>query len=160
MVWLNRMAWFDCETGPPSEPWTPSDPVARATYREQLRSRLLDHEVDEWPSFEKVDQALDIAEQKLWKRCEARGFMSKWRVDVVTRWPAGWSIHRGVTFGPDKMAPSAGVLTIEVDPRLLWRLLTRQEHWNNAEVGSLLTFRRTPDVYDVGTFTALSYLHV
>lgn len=51
-------------------------------------------------------------------------------------------------------------LIIELDARLFKRLLTRKMHFNNAEIGSLLTFHRTPDVYEPGIFNALCYFHV
>jgi UDP-MurNAc hydroxylase len=60
----------------------------------------------------------------------------------------------------NKASGGKGVVTIALDGRLLKRLLTRQMNWNNAEIGSLLKFARTPDVYDRGVMHHLAYFHV
>lgn len=51
-------------------------------------------------------------------------------------------------------------LLIEVDPRLLLRIMHRSCHWNNAEVGSHLRFYREPDVYERSLFFFLCFFHL
>ena len=51
-------------------------------------------------------------------------------------------------------------LKCTMDPRLLFRILTRDAHWNNAEVGCHIDFHRVPDVYDPDLHTMLSFLHI
>lgn len=156
---LNRMAWFDCETGQPSEPWEPDNPDEKDAYQESLRSSRLDHEADAWPTNAQIASLLDEAERAMWARCQVRGFSSPWIVELIAKWPDAW-LPRFVTFQPDADIEHAHVLTIEVDARLLKRILTRTFNMNNAEIGSLLTYYRTPDIFDNGSFVALSYLHV
>ena len=35
----------------------------------------------------------------------------------------------------------------------------KNAHWNNAEIGSHLTFERKPDNYERGLYYCLSYFH-
>lgn len=49
---------------------------------------------------------------------------------------------------------------IEIDDRLLYGLLTRRFHWNNAEIGSHFEFSRTPNSYDRKVYSLLNFLHV
>lgn len=49
-----------------------------------------------------------------------------------------------------------------VDPRLLGWILAgpRLAHWNNAEIGSHITFERSPDVFERGIHHLMSFFHV
>ena len=50
---------------------------------------------------------------------------------------------------------------ISLDSRLLKLLLSgpKYAHWNNAEIGSHLKFKRNPNVYERALFYCLNYLH-
>ena len=52
-------------------------------------------------------------------------------------------------------------LQISLDHELFKRLISgpRYAHWNNAEIGSHLTFSRNPDIYERGLFFCLYYFH-
>lgn len=152
---LNRNGWIDLETGEQSAPWVPDDPEARRAYRETLRTRRLDHEADPWPDRYVLYDLIAQAERAWRRRSSTR---HPWAVRLVATYSYDDPMRRRVSLieGPDY----AGTLTITLDARLLHRLLMRAAHWNNAEVGSLLQFARTPDVYDRALFHLLSYLHV
>lgn len=49
---------------------------------------------------------------------------------------------------------------IFIDSRLLKGLLSRDSHWNNAEIGSHFEIRRSPEVYDRRIYNLLNFLHV
>jgi len=49
---------------------------------------------------------------------------------------------------------------VDVDPRYLFGLLTHVYHWNNAEVGSHCTVRRTPNELDRSAQSFLNFLAV
>ena len=50
---------------------------------------------------------------------------------------------------------------ISLDNRLLMRILSgpKNAHWNNAEIGSHLTFERNPNHYERGLYYCLNYFH-
>lgn len=52
-------------------------------------------------------------------------------------------------------------LRISLDSRLLFRILKgpKYAHWNNAEIGSHLTFERNPDIFERGLYHCLSFFH-
>ena len=43
--------------------------------------------------------------------------------------------------------------------RLLKRILKREAHWNNAEIGCHIDFIRVPDTYSPDIHWVLSFLH-
>ncbi len=51
-------------------------------------------------------------------------------------------------------------LQCQLDPRLLARIMQRQAHWNNAEIGCHIHFWRAPDVYHPDLHVLLSFLHL
>jgi UDP-MurNAc hydroxylase len=160
MVRLNRGAWFDCATGQASAPFTPVSREARVAYRETLRDRPLEHEADPWPGLDDLSALVAEAQRQLWARCLARGFVSDWCVEVIAVWPDDRYQYAIRFQDVDLSTLGSGVLRIELDARLLLRILRRQINMNNVEIGSLARFSRVPDRYDRGSFTALSYWHV
>lgn len=46
-----------------------------------------------------------------------------------------------------------------MDPRLLKRILTKQTHWNNAEVGCHIDFIREPNKYQPDVHTMMCFFH-
>ena len=52
-------------------------------------------------------------------------------------------------------------LLIMLNPNLLYNLLKgpRFAHWNNAEIGSHLSFDREPNIYERGLHTSLAFFH-
>lgn len=59
-------------------------------------------------------------------------------------------------------APDPYTVEYEVDPRLLEQLLMgpKHAHWNNAELGSHITFHRHPNVYERGLYYCMNFAHV
>lgn len=146
MVRLNRGAWIDVETGEVSEPWI--DPPRWETAREALIDQPLDHDADPEPSDL---HELMLQAQAAWpERVAKRGMVNTWTIDALTE-RGQWRIA-----SPDE---SQGTLEIRLDAKLLRRVLTRQQNMNNVEVGSLATFKRTPERFDRGLFQALAYFH-
>jgi UDP-MurNAc hydroxylase len=50
---------------------------------------------------------------------------------------------------------------MRTDPRLLARIMkgSRYAHFNNAEIGSHITFEKEPDVYERPLYYAMSFFH-
>jgi len=57
---------------------------------------------------------------------------------------------------------SSSYVRISLDNRLLFKLLKgpRYAHWNNAEIGSHLTFKRYPNIFERGLYHCLYFLHL
>lgn len=50
-------------------------------------------------------------------------------------------------------------LKITLDYKLLYLILNRKAHWNNAEFASLLSFYRKPNIFERSVHHMISYLH-
>ena len=59
-----------------------------------------------------------------------------------------------------KFLPLESIL-IETDERLLYWLLQgpKKAHWNNAEIGSHIQFRRLPNIYERGLMYCLNFFY-
>jgi len=53
-----------------------------------------------------------------------------------------------------------GQMNFSLDLRLLRRILDRQSHWNNAEIGCHIDINRIPNFYSPDMHTALQFLHL
>ena len=51
-------------------------------------------------------------------------------------------------------------LICSMDNRLLRRILDRKSHWNNAAIGTHITFKRTPNKMEPDVDTLMSFFHL
>lgn len=51
-------------------------------------------------------------------------------------------------------------LTCEMDSRLIRRILDNKSHWNNAEIGAHISFKRYPNKMEPDVHTSLSFFHL
>jgi UDP-MurNAc hydroxylase len=154
MVRLNRGGWSDLDNGQQDAPFQRTDPTVRAEREAEIQRFPMPYDNDERRRDWDILGLLQDAQQAMWKRCEERGLTTDWCLRI--RWD-DQEAHLG--FRP-KAHTTAKQLTLTVDPRLLVRLLKRQYHWNQAEIGSHLQYARHPNVYERAPYLALSYLHV
>ena len=47
-----------------------------------------------------------------------------------------------------------------MDNKLLRRILDRKAHWNNAEIGTHITFKRYPNQMDPDVHTIMSFFYL
>ncbi|WP_102108574.1 MBL fold metallo-hydrolase [Oceaniglobus roseus] len=106
--------------------------------------------------------ALSAAHPRFAAKARDIGFDSPTR--IVVRDGNGFAAAFDAVNGPEPVEamPEAGFVEITVDRRLLQQLLKgpRFAHWNNAEIGSHLHYRRVPDTFERGLYYCLSALHV
>lgn len=50
-------------------------------------------------------------------------------------------------------------LTLFIEKDRLLNLLYRNEHWNNAQIGSYLTWERKPDEFNLNLYSAINFFH-
>ena len=51
-------------------------------------------------------------------------------------------------------------LYCELDLKLLNRIIHKKAHWNNAEIGTHINFRRIPNKMDPDVHTCMSFFHL
>lgn len=121
---------------------------------DNLWMKSLDYEKDPFPSYDDITRLINEARKRVLRKAEEIGFA------ITTQIVVEDAVHSWVVFDDIKYAPSN--LTMNLDSRLLWRLLMgpKYAHWNNAEIGSHIMFSRSPDVFQRGLHHVLSFLHV
>jgi len=82
-------------------------------------------------------------------------FIIKSQLLIISTNGQGYEIIKNNEFNFKKF------LQIKTDSKLLSRLLKGPQfaHWNNAEIGSHLMFKRNPNIYERGLFYCLNFFH-
>lgn len=161
MVLLNSGEHFDLTTQKASKPFNTHNPLKRKEYIDTVLAKK--HFVYEEVPLERIDliDRLQAAHDKMRHYQKEYGYHSDWSVYI----DAGFDFLYRVPFNgqPLEKAEKGTEITpyvrITLDYRLLVMILDKKAHWNNAEIGSHLTFYRDPEEYEVGVFRFLSFLH-
>jgi len=105
---------------------------------------------------------LPRARQHLWNAQQRFGFVSKWAIHVrVGDSYFAFSLDDSVSrFVPLSTVPKAPFIRCSMDLRLLQRILRREAHWNNAEIGCHIDFWREPNEYHPDIHVLLSFFHL
>lgn len=159
MFLLDSMEHFDFETKKCSKSFTLPDSNARGKYiKEKLSMKKLHYENDSFDleelkksAFKAYDHLIEY--QKKWN------FSPKQNLYI----DYGQKEFFCLPYDSSKLVLTSKLIEpfvkIKLDPRLLSRILHKKAHWNNAEIGSHLTFDRKPDFYDRGLYFMLSFFH-
>lgn len=145
-------------------PYRPVDVVAQAHYVEHVLSRVrFSYEADDTAGIdEDIAALLPIARRQLWRKQQQFAVAPALHVYIKLAdryFQIDMSRDEG-TFVPLESELRQPYLECAMDQRLLRRILTGRAHWNNAEVGCHVSFRRVPDTYLPDVHTILSFLHV
>jgi UDP-MurNAc hydroxylase len=163
---LNPFASFDLRTTEVSAEYQPADEHERERYLTTvLESRRFDYEADPLPTIDELRSLVQIAHARLVEKASTLGYRGAGRAYV----PLIEGEAARISFAPssldfvpmDTIDHDDHFVSFGVDPRLLVRLLKgpRFAHWNNAEIGSHITYRRFPDEYDRALYHLMNYLH-
>ena len=165
-VLLNHDASFDLKTEQQSRPYEPTDPEQRASYiRGVLAARPLSYESAPTPSTKEILDLIPAAYERMDRKRREIGFSSETRVWVRISDDEIVDISmNGDHFEVRHLGDANdchGYVMFEVDRRLLYDLLRgpRYAHWNNAEIGSHIEFRRAPDVFERALYYSMCFFH-
>lgn len=167
MVLLNSGEWFDLVEGAASSPYRPISMTDKLAYIErELSGKSYVYESDAPCSSDELLLNLQEAQRHMIGQMATRGIRPRlhdWNVYMDVGDEEG-VYHVPLTEGEVARIPIRDIvepcLAVQLDAKLLKRMLERKAHWNNAEIGSHLRFKRAPDVFDRPLFTALCYLHL
>ncbi len=120
-------------------------------YIESLKDRKYDYEYDAMPEISKLKEEVYLASTKLAER--VKKFNIKSKSDVY------------INIEEDKLKVINGSepekkLYCDLDLRLLKRILHKKAHWNNAEIGTHINFKRIPNKMDPDTHICMSFFHL
>jgi UDP-MurNAc hydroxylase len=162
---LNAGETYDLATRRCSSIYVEPSAEELRSYLDANRTAPYDYDTD----VPEDDAALMAMAETAWSRFSATakkiGYASE--TEVVVTDGNGFRVGFGADHAPRHLEPSQveqlpSFVEITVDRRLLGRLLKgpRFAHWNNAEIGSHLHYRRKPDVFERALYYSLSSFHV
>jgi UDP-MurNAc hydroxylase len=151
-VTLREGDTYDLLLGKSNQTYEPINTADQNRYISEILSKLkypyeLDEPVEESELCLKVEAAIVALRERMRKY----NLKVKSRVNIF----AGancFAIHSGdPEFGVD--------LDFYLDERLLNRILDRNSHWNNAEIGCHIEIDRKPNVYEIDAHTMMQFFH-
>ncbi len=163
---LNPKSYFDLDTKKISEPYVRENIQDKEQYIQNIISKIkFDYENDPYP---KLDSLLSLI-PNAYARFEKNRKMINYLTDTVVL----------IKLDNEKLLliPANGdnfkiIKTIELnnfkkyvylslDTRLLFKILQgpKKAHWNNAEIGCHISWKRVPNIYDRSLMYCLNFLH-
>ena len=120
-------------------------------YIKKIKTEKYDYELDKNPCLKKLEKDIRRASVKLKERTEK--FKIKLKSNVY------------LDFNNKKIKLLHGVkknrnLVCSLDNRLLRRILDKKSHWNNAEIGTHISFKRKINKMDPDAHTMMSFFHL
>tara|TARA_B100000575_G_C23074702_1_gene619032 strand:- start:900 stop:1346 length:447 start_codon:yes stop_codon:yes gene_type:complete len=131
--------------------YTEIDKKHMKEYINQIKDHKYDYEYDQQPDLEILRRDVEDASVKYKDRIKK--FNLKINSNVY------FEINREkikVIDGLDKKRE----LICKMDNRLLRRILDRKSHWNNSEIGTHISYYRSPNKMDVDVHTSLAFFHL
>lgn len=164
---LNSGVFFDLESEKASQAYRAIEKEKKQQYIEEvLQKRTFDFESEPYPTQDALVELLPKAYERFERKRKEIQFASDTVVYIallggmmckVSLNGQGYDI---VAASSVEVSPSRVVF--RVDPRLLKWILQgpRYAHWNNAEIGSHITFDRHPDIFERGLYHCMCFFHV
>jgi UDP-MurNAc hydroxylase len=159
-IHLEQFDTYDCQSGTATKS-SNKFALTKEQYVEEISREALDYDNDSWDDEELVD-LIELAYKRFKSKAEEIEFTSNTKLVIRTN-------NIAFQLGTDSQVEVIPVdsnlvepyVRIDVDHNLLHRLLRgpRYAHWNNAEIGSHLTYLRKPNNFERGLYHSMCFLH-
>lgn len=126
-------------------------------YSQQIALDAYPYESDSMPLTVNILSDLEIASDRMRQRMDRIGIFTDRTITIEVE-NEKVQIHPTFSTCTDSIATPR--LDCKLDPRMLRRILDRSSHWNNAEIGCHIEFKRVPNDYQPDLHTALQFLHL
>ena len=120
-------------------------------YIESLKNKKYEYENDKIPETTKLINDVKIASEKLLERVNKFNIKLKSNVYIKIG-----DENIKIIKGQDQNRE----LYCELDLKLLNRIIHKKAHWNNAEIGTHISFRRIPNKMDPDVHTCMRFFHL
>jgi UDP-MurNAc hydroxylase len=163
---LNIKSYFDLDTKLVSDPYVPENKQEREEYIQNVLSKLkLDYEYEEYPKIESILELIP----KAYDRFERHRKMINYSVNtsILIELDNENMLLVSVNGNGFKIIKRTEInnyskyLYLSLDTRLLYKILqnSKKAHWNNAEIGCHILWKRTPNEYDRALMYCLNFFH-
>tara|TARA_B110000881_G_C18545201_1_gene500789 strand:+ start:169 stop:1419 length:1251 start_codon:yes stop_codon:yes gene_type:complete len=120
-------------------------------YIQSINNKKYDYENDDMPDIPKLINEIKIASNKMLESVKRFNIELNTNVFIEVD-----KKNIKIVEGQDKNRK----LYCNLDLRLLNRILNRKAHWNNAEIGTHINFKRIPNNMDLDIHTCMSFFHL
>ncbi len=152
VICLRENDEIDLTTGKKNNQYIPIDTKEMKRYiNEELSKIKYDYENDEEVNAQELKNDLIVSSKKMLERCS--------KISLVPDMDVYIDIN-DEQINICKAENSKGSLYCSLDLRLLKRILNKNSHWNNAEIGCHIDFVRSPNYYSPDMHTMLQFLHL
>jgi UDP-MurNAc hydroxylase len=164
---LNSYSFFDLKNKQVSDEYIPFELDEKDRYvNEVLIHCKFDYEHDDVPNEFDILNLLSISFDRFLRKKNEINFNSETKLFISLSDKNDMAIDLGNDCKYEIVEASHYLtihkfLRISLDSRLLYRILKGPKfaHWNNAEIGSHLTFERNPNIFERGLYHCLSFFH-
>ena len=120
-------------------------------YIRSIKEFKYDYETDNEPENQVLCKDTELAAEKLLERLKRFHLEFKTNVFIEIN-----EKQIPIINGED----SNRKLYCKMDNKLLRRILDRKAHWNNAEIGAHITYKRYPNNMEADVHTVMSFFHL
>ena len=129
-----------------------------------LKNKKLSYHFMKRPNNSEILRLMEIASKNFFKKLEVKKIKSKCLVGIDFNKKEYFllDLDKKITnIVSKKNFKSLNYTILKTDPRLLYLILKgpRYAHWDNADIGSHITYERRPDRYDRAINYALNFFH-
>lgn len=163
---LNPNQTFDLETETASAPYIPINIIEKRKYiEENLAKKKFDYEYEEIPDKQVITELIPKAYDRFNSNRKKINFHSEYKILIDFENNELISIScNGDGFEIIKKEQESEIekyVKISLDPRLFHWILKgpKYAHWNNAEIGSHLKYKRKPEKYERALYYSMSFFH-
>ena len=120
-------------------------------YIQSLKDKKYEYENDQMPDISELKNNINLASTRFKDRVKRFNVTLKSNIYLRIK-------NENIQIVKGKDANRH--LYCELDLRLLNRILHKKAHWNNAEIGTHINFKRTPNKMDPDAHTCMSFFHI
>lgn len=166
-ILLNTYEYFDLINETSSKEYIPQNQLEKKNYIENVLSqKLMDYEMEDMPKIDELIFMLESSYQRFEVKRKEIGFSSETVVliylenDKYFLIPMNGKLTQIIK--KNNLVNLDNYVIYSLDLRLLKWILKgpRFAHWNNAEVGSHITFERKPNIFERGLYHAMCFFHM
>lgn len=163
-ILLNTNAYFDLNKKEPSQEYIPINLDEKKIYMQDVLSKIiLDYESEKKPNIEEIKELIEPAYLRMEKKRNEIKFSTDtiWYLELDNNDFIKVSMNGSGFDFVNKVDDNKNYVVYKLDPRLLYNILRgpRYAHWNNAEIGSHIKFKRHPNTFERGIYHSINFFH-